>query len=247
MMRMSILWITFIVWTVPQNDAKSQANANRKKASAVDSILTKHKEAAGGKAIQDLESLYAKAQAVSPRGSYVTELFSMGKSKLLYRQTGPGSKQFNGYVIDTLSWSYDKDTGRSKRLDDTTAWVLRGHEFQIISLFVDELYQNAEYAGRDSCGNFSCAVITAYDRMIQPTRLFFRDDNGFLACLSFRKPYGEKEMIRVVFNEWREADGLTIPSKVTITDNSGDYILNFTSFEINTLQPEFFAIPKMFD
>lgn len=246
-MRRSLLWIPLIMWFASQNEVMPQVSISQKSNLMVDSILTRHEKAVGGKAVQKLKSLYATAQVTSPRGPYVTELFSMGTGKLLYRQTGPGTKRFSGYVVDTLAWSYDKNTGRSEKLDDTTAWVLRGHEFQIISLFVDELFKQPSYTGQDSCGDFACSTVTVYDRMNQKTFLFFRNDNGLLTGLTFRKPYGEMEMIRVVFNEWKTVEGLTLPAKITITDNSGEYILCFVSFEFNTLPPEFFAIPEHLD
>ncbi|MGH7493563.1 MAG: hypothetical protein ACREOO_14390 [bacterium] len=66
------------------------------------------------------------------------------------------------------------------------------------------------------------------DELGSPGHVFFDLDSHLWAGKVILDPRSHKgETVRVLINEWKKVGEVKLPSKVTATDKSGDWILDF--------------------
>ena len=50
--------------------------------------------------------------------------------------------------------------------------------------------------------------------------------------------------VRIQYQEWKQVGGVKLPSKVTATDQSGDFVLNFDRISLNDVDEKIFQLPQ---
>ncbi|MEW6127901.1 MAG: hypothetical protein AB1757_12755 [Acidobacteriota bacterium] len=212
---------------------------------APEDIIAASIKAIGGQAsVNRIRSIYAFASCRGPRGAYTTEIQSARGNRLMFKQVRVGGNTFIGYVNGETAWTVDSRKQEFSLLDKTGAWMIRGHEFQMIPLALGERYKNFSVEGKENFAGASCIKIRAVDELNLTTYLFFNWQTKLLAGVISPNPASDKgEVITVVYKEWRTVGKVKIPGKVRATDSTGDFLLDFHTIRLNTVDNKIFAIP----
>jgi len=122
---------------------------------------------------------------------------------------------------------------------------LRGHEFQMMAIILPERFKSPVVEGEDDFAGKRCTKIRMIDELGTPCHVYFDINSHLLAGLIIADPRSDKgETVRIIFNEWKQIGKVKLPSKVTATDKSGDWILDFHDLKLNRVDEKIFEIPS---
>lgn len=200
--------------------------------------LAAHYEAVGSaEARYAVTSISAFAECTSPRGPYTTTLMMAPWGKLVFRQEAEGVDPYETVLAGEQGWS------NGQPADDLGRWMARGHAFQWMVLEVEDWYTDLQPAGEAEFGGVECTTWAANDAMGDDNRLFFEKETGLMKGFDVPNHLFEGR-VQVMFDEWRTLDGVQLPSRVTATDNQGDFVLDFTEITLNDVDVAVFEGPK---
>jgi Domain of unknown function (DUF4440) len=210
-----------------------------------DAIFSASLKAMGGeKELKRIQSITALADCVGPRGKYTTEIYSARGNRLLFKQVSTDGDIFLGYVNGEHTWTKDEKNGQVSSLDKTYAAMFRGHEFQLLAIILRERFKNPVGEGEEDFAGKRCHQIRMLDELGKPCQVYFDANSHLLAGFVIADPRSDKgEAVRVVFNEWKQVGKVKLPAKVTATDKSGDWVLDFHTIELNGVDEKIFVVP----
>jgi thiol-disulfide isomerase/thioredoxin len=221
-------------------------DAGGEKSLTVESVFAAARDAMGGEpALKQIERIKAVADCVGPRGKYSTEIISVRPDRLFFKQSWATRDPFIAFVNGQYAWLKNEKTGEVSRLDKTTVAGVRGHEFQMIAIAPLERFKEARVEGFEDFAGAPSVKIRVTDELGNPVYLFFNVKTrlmGGMTLADSRSASGE--MVKVVFNEWKDVGRVRLPSKVTATDKAGDFVLNFREILLNQAEDNIFQVPS---
>jgi len=198
----------------------------------------------GEKELRKIQGITALADCVGPRGKYTTEIYSAHGDRLLFKQVSAEGEMFLGYVNGEHTWTKNEKSGHVSSLDKAYASMFRGHEFQLMAIILPERFKNPVVENEENFAGKRCHKIRMIDELGNPCQVYFDTNSHLLAGLIIADPRSDKgETVRVVFNEWKKVGKVMLPSKVTATDKSGDWVLDFHDLKLNEVDEKIFAVP----
>jgi len=202
-------------------------------------------EAIGGAAaIDKIASIAATAHCTSPRGGYITEIVSMRDDRLMFTQLWPEHPPLIAYLNGQYAWACDPATGAAEPLDPISASIIRAHEFQILPIVMSSRYSNIALIGQQEFASTCCDVVGMADQLGKPCWAYFSRANHLWVGMTLTDPRrGEQAQVRLTIDRWAAVDQVRLPSKVTASDGAGDFVLNFHTIRVNTVDPSIFEIP----
>jgi hypothetical protein len=212
--------------------------------STVHEILAAAQGAMGNAgAIAAITSITALADCTGPHGAYTTEILSARGDRLMFRQVFPDRPSFVAVVNGAQAWARDETTGEIERLDAASIAGIRSHEFQMIALTMAERFADPVLVERTQFAGRTCQVVRMTGQLGFPHHVYFADDGLWMGMIQPDSRAPEHETIRVTVNAWRRVEGVLLPSRVTATDASGDFVLDFRMIALNTVDDELFIVP----
>jgi hypothetical protein len=208
-------------------------------------IIENSLQAIGGrKAIAKVRSLQAIADCRGPNGNYTTEIYSARNSRLIFRQVSANGNIYHGQTNGQVFWTKNEKGGDFSLADSRAAAVWRGHDFQLMAVEVAERFRDLALAGEESFDGKPAFRLRGKDELGNPADVFFEKDSKLMLGFTAQNPFSrEIETVRIVFNDWRQIGKLKLPSKVTATDQKGDFVLNFREIVLNKTDEKIFAVP----
>lgn len=198
----------------------------------------------GEKELRKIQRIMALANCTGPRGKYTTEIYSQRGNRLKFKQVWPDGGTFLAFVNGEHAWMEDQKSSQVSPLDSVSAAGIRAHEFQMIALVLPERYKHPVVEGEEDFAGERCIKIRMTDELGKPCAVFFKTRSSLLAGFINADPRSDKgETVRVVFNEWKKVGKVMLPSKVTATDKSGDWVLDFHDLKLNRIDEKIFEIP----
>lgn len=198
----------------------------------------------GKKELAKIQSIKASADCEGPNGKYRTEIFSANNSRLIFKQIRQNSGTFTGQTNGQIFWTTDAKTGDFRFADKRAAFVWRSHDFQRLAVSIDEFFRELTFAGEESFDGKPAIKLRGNDELGNTANIFFDKETKLILGFTIQDPFSEKpEVIRIVFNEWKNIGKLKLPSKITATDKQGDFILNFYEISLNKIDENIFSIP----
>jgi len=232
--RILLPWLALQVTT-----AFAQINS---RAQSFEDIFAASINAMGGeKELGKIQSITALATCTGPRGNYTTEVYSMRGDRLMFKQVTSTGEVFLGYVNGEVAWTKNQTTAHVSAIDKSYTSMLRGHEFQMMAIILPERYKNPVVEGEEYFAGKRCIKIRMIDQLDSPCQAYFDTSSRLLAGLVFVDP--RPDTVRIVFNEWKRINKVMLPAKVTATDKSGDWILDFQDIILNRVDENIFEIP----
>jgi len=208
-------------------------------------VLEAAVKALGGRdAVTKVRNLTAIADCVGPNGPYTTEIYSARGNRLIFRQVRAGNV-YVGFANGDLLWTKNEKTGDHTLAGAKEAFAWRSHDYQMLAMNVAERFKQIKYEGEESYGGSANAhKLSAVDELGNPAALYFDKVSNLMVGFVIQHPFSERaETIRNVFDEWKQVGKLRLPSKATVTDKQGDFILSFKEISINKTDEKLFAIP----
>lgn len=212
--------------------------------SSVESILTASVAALGSPdALARLRTISAFAECKSPRAAYTTQIHSARGGRVWFQQTFANREPFRIIINPAGAWATNVVTGETSTLDAPTISMIRGHEFQMLPLTLADRFTNFEVADEIELNGTRCLSLRARDDLGAPCALYFRTADSRWAGMLLANSQRENENVRVTVNGWTCVSDVWLPSRVTATDSSGDYFLDFTTITLNDVSEEIFQNP----
>jgi hypothetical protein len=208
-------------------------------------VIERSRAAIGGRgALAEIHSLRAFADCLGPHARYTTEIHSAKESRLIFRQVREGGASFVGQTNGNVFWTKDDESGDFVLADEAAAFAWRSHEFQWLMIALTERFREPAFAGRENFAGKNALKLNVKDELNHPASLFFDETSGLMLGVTILNPLSQQpESIRTVFNEWKQVGKVKLPSKVTVTDKQGDFVLSFKEISLNRVDEKIFSVP----
>lgn len=207
-------------------------------------LFDKSIEALGGSPVATkVLSITGIADCVSPRGPYVTELYSARPDRLLFKQIHSGREPFVAVINGAYAWSTDSATHAVHQHDPRTAAVIYSHDVLMLPLVWLERYKQFAVAPVTNFAGKLCVALNATDDLGLPCALYFDANTYRMVGLTFANPLSPEATVQIVFTVWQPCHTLLLPSTVVMTDSTGDFVFVFREVSLNALDEQIFAIP----
>lgn len=208
-----------------------------------DKILDEYFQAIGGQRyINRVQSIYSLAACIGPNGEYQTEIQSAKGNKTIFRQIKENKPDYIGLVNGDTYWTKGIEATIA---DKNSAFAWRSHELQWVATHLTERFRDPKFIGDEDFAGKQAVKISATDELDKTTYLYFEKHTSLLLGLILFSPFSEnQETIRLSINDWKKVGKLLLPSKVTFSDQQGDFVLNFHTIKVNQVDPLVFEVPK---
>lgn len=215
-----------------------------KQLATLEQILTASDAAMGGApALARISSIAAAARCTSPRGEYVTELHSMRGDRLMFIQLWPEHAPLVAYLNGRYAWTRDQFSGAVEPLEPISASIIRAHEFQILPIVMRSRYRDLRMSGQEIFAGTRCHVVGMTDELGYPCRAYFSRETHLWAGMALTDPRQPEQFVRVRVDKWSRVDQVWLPSRVIASDSAGDFVLDFHTVTLNTVNPSIYLVP----
>ena len=158
-------------------------------------------------------------------------------NKVVFIQEAEGEPATEHVINGDQAWR------NGQPMDDIGRWITAGHAFQWMVLEVEDWFSGLEPAGEEVFGAEACSVWTGRDFLGGENKLYFEKETGLMKGLDLPDHFSKEGRIAVIFEEWQTLDGVQLPSRVTVTDEQGDFVLDFTQITLNDVDVAVFEGP----
>lgn len=194
-------------------------------------------------ALAGIQTISATADCTSPWGTYTTEIHSGRGGRVWFKQTWTDRAPSLIVINREGAWVTDLATGQTEILDATSVSMIRAHEFQMIPLTLNERYVDWHTNEQAAWNGVDGIVVMARDDLDLPATLYFRTSDARWAGMTLTNQRRPNETVRVVVSEWMRVAEVWLPSLVTATDSSGEFVLAFNHITINNVDNKIFSTP----
>ncbi len=212
--------------------------------SELDEIFSAAIQAVGGeKELRKIKSLEASAICVGPKGEYTTEIVSFRSDKTLFRQTFTyREKDTNIFINNNTAWEKLTKTDDFSIVSPFQKLVVQLHEYQKMTFDFQTMFSGFELVGEEDFNAKSSVKVSAKNALGGTIYLYFDKETKLLTGYVLPVP-GSSESVKNVFHEWKTVGKLKLPSKITATDSSGDWVLNFEKITVNRTDEKILDVP----
>jgi hypothetical protein len=206
----------------------------------LEKIFTEALQAVGNqKAIAEIKNIEAFAECLGPQGKYTTAIKSFRSDKTHFKQSFSYKKDnSNIFINDDLGWRESAESNNIEIVADFGRLVVNLHEYQKMAFDFQKMFSGFELVGEENFAGRPSTKVKAKNSLDGTIYLFFDKKTKLLAGYILPLP-GSEETVKNVFNEWKKVGNVKLPSKITATDRSGDWVLNFNKIRINKTELNF--------
>lgn len=188
----------------------------------------------------NIRSISATAACHGPKGDYETRIISDRNGNLSFQQFLSDHKNIEG-ILDGRGWELD-DRGRSESIDAIEVSVLRGHEFQMMTLDLRRRFHDFKSIGRAQFEGQTTTQIAMTDDLGHSASAYFSLTSHLpVGLISSNSRTGRPATIR--FDAWRLVGGVNLVSHVTILYGEDAWVFDFKTLNLNTADNNVFQIP----
>lgn len=193
----------------------------------------------GAKEINKIRSLEVFADCVGPKGKYTTEIVSFRDDKTRFTQRFSYKEELTDILINNkLAW---QNTDLSL-VSPFQKLVVHLHEYQKMAFDFQKMFHDFVLEGYEVFEKRPSIKVRAKNELNDTIYLYFDAETKLFAGYVLPIP-NSSESVKNVFNEWKMVGKLRLPVKVTATDSSGDWVLNFQKISLNKADTKIFEVP----
>ncbi len=225
--------------------AQTKTNSNKFEIQNLDKIFVEAIEAVGSqKEIQKIKSIEAFAVCIGPKGKYTTAITSFRGNKTHFKQTFTyRDEDTNIFINDNHAWKKADKTNDFEMVSPFQRLVVNLHEYQKMAFDFQKMFTDFELVGDETFNDKPNIKVSAKNDLGGTIHLFFDKETKVLS--GYILPIQDsKETVKNVFNEWKKIGEIKLPTKVTATDSSGDWVLNFNKITLNKANENVLNIPS---
>lgn len=173
---------------------------------AAQPVIERMLSALGGRrAIDGLASLAVEADCSGPGGPFRTRVESLRPDAVHFVQRA-GDHTTELWSTGEATWRLDA-AGEPEIVDDGARSFLRGHEFHLLVLELEERFSEHRLGGADRVEGRACRRIAMRDADGRPASLCV-DDESFLPLELVTNPPGAAGPLTLRPADWREVGGI---------------------------------------
>jgi hypothetical protein len=162
----------------------------------------------------------------------------------MFRQQWPDGSVFEGFTNGRFAWSKNPETGQPESLNPTSRAMIRGHEFQMLPFVLPERYHHLRLSGQEIFAGVLCQKVEMVDELGLPGTLYFSSHTHLLMGIILADPRDNgRSAVQITFDEWQQVDQVKLPGRVTATDSTGAFVLDFHTILLNQVNESLFTIP----
>jgi hypothetical protein len=192
--------------------------------------------------IEKIKSIEAVADCDGPKGKYTTEIKSFPAGRTYFKQTysyrDSGTEVF---INRNLAWNKPA-ADEFALVSPFQKLVVELHEYQKMAFDFEKMFTDFESAGEEDFGGRPSFKVAAENSLGGTVYLFFDKETKLLSGYILPVP-GSDQTVENVFNEWKTVGRIKLPSKITATDSSGVWVLNFDRITLNRTAEKTLDIP----
>ncbi len=187
---------------------------------------------AGREGFQTLRTI---AECVGPQGRFQTEIRSSASGAVTMIQRFPDGPPFIAGVNADGAWMLDGD--ETAAADSTMAAVILTHQFHLMALRLDDVFEIQSVTGRETFQGHDCwRVEMRFDNL--SAAAFIDANDHRLRGVRMDRPGGAPgDPIEWTYTDWTTLQGNRLPAGVRILDNQDIYTYRFTRIAFDTLDP----------
>lgn len=194
----------------------------------------------GAKEIKKIKSIEVFADCLGPKGKYTTEIISFGDYKTRFKQTfSYRNEPTDIFINEKSAW----DASSFSTVSPFQKLVVHLHEYHKMAFNFQKMFHDFALQGNEIFENRPSLKVLAKNELNQPIYLYFDQETKLLSGYILPIP-NSSETIKNVINEWKKIGKIKLPAKVTATDSSGNWILNFQQISLNKTDEKIFDIPS---
>lgn len=183
-----------------------------------------------------IQSLTATAEGTGPDGAFETTVTSIRPHTVYFRQaTGRGITE----IWSTAERTWGGNAGEEyELLTSQVRDFVRGHEFHLMVIDMKERFSDFEMIGPEKSGDADCFRISMKDAAGAEAAVCVRSDNWLPAEMQLN-PGSAAGPVRIVFDDWRETDGLNVFHALELTEDPDRvFSYQYVDISINTFATE---------
>ncbi len=209
----------------------SCSNKTREKKAVKDEVLESSLNAIAPAAARDtVQTIITKANCMSPKGAYTTEVHTATGGYHFFRQDysfKPGSFEV---ILTNDSTGYTGD----RRASSAEMEIIRGHAFHAILFELPRRYHafTQPVMIKDKEG-LPQLIMHAKDRLGHECSFTFDDKTKRLISSTIKNPADSAEQIHIIYAGWRQTGAYMLPWQVDIFQGKDKYVFHFTNISIN--------------
>lgn len=189
-------------------------------------VLTKAQAATHVSARALSRVIVGRAVCNGPDGSYRTDISSPPGRRFWFRQVHPGNKTFEALVTADGAWSIKSDGSRSP-LNYRRTLMVRSHDFQRIALDPESFVSNLGLIGTVNFRGLKSEQLSGLADDGTKIELYYAVKSGLPLGFKMMNPVQAATIVTITYQEWKDVEGVLLPSKVVASDTQGDFYLSF--------------------
>lgn len=208
---------------------------NLQEASLIGINITKNSVEALGEAIyiKRIENIITKANCQSPEGNYTTETQTNSKGYGYFKQV----YDYKPQAFEAITQGKDEGFtlgNKTEKLPKTVVNIIRGHYFHQLLLNPEDFFHDFGKVTIIEINNKKIYQVETKDALNQECWLFFDIDTKLLSGLHIQNSDDKKEIIKILFSDWKQVANLQLPHHLDINQSGKIYKFDFTKIVINS-------------
>ncbi len=170
--------------------------------------------------------IVGRASGSGPDGSFKTDISSPPDGRFWYRRVLEGRKPFEALITSEGAWSVHEDGTRTP-LSRRTALMVRSHDFQRIAIDPESFAQNIGWVKETDFHTLKSQELLGYTEDGTKIYLYFDDKSGLPLGFRMDNPVQTDTSVTIIFQMWKNVEGVLLPSKVIALDAPRNFQLTF--------------------
>lgn len=206
----------------------------------LDRIFSSAIEAVGAATeIKKIRSIEVFADCLGPKGKYSTQIISFrdGKTRFTQQFSYPNEPS-DIFINNRIAWQKSD----LSLVSPFQKLVVNLHEYQRMSVDFQKMFHDFALLGTEIFENRPSIKVQAKNELNGTIYLYFDVETKLLTGYVLPIP-DSQQTVKNVFTKWKRVGKLKLPTKVTATDSSGDWVLDFQKISFNKSDSKIFVTP----
>ncbi|MBN8722329.1 MAG: DUF4292 domain-containing protein [Acidobacteria bacterium] len=183
--------------------------------------------------IKRIENIITIASCQSPEGTYTTEIHTNSKGYGYFKQV----YDYKAQAFEAITQGKEEGFtlgNKIEKLPKAVVNIIRGHYFHQLILKPEDFFYDFGKVTIVEINNKKTYQLEAKDALNQECWLFFDIDTKLLRAVYIENSDNKKEIIKILFSDWKQVANLQLPHHLDINQNEKTYKFDFAKIIINS-------------
>lgn len=181
---------------------------------------------------ESIENISYRADCLSPKGAYTTEIHSDTSGYTMFRQTYTFKKDSFMAVIHKGTEGF-MPSDRSATFSREMIFTFRSHEFFSLLLEINKRFKEIKDPVLELADSVKVLRVEAKDELGHACKIDLDSTSRLPSTIQFQDPANEKEQITTKFSRWKMINGLNLPHRILFIQGGNTYSFDIIELKIN--------------